>query len=134
MRTITSVSCNHKINEMTTKEVAQKLVSHYNAGELDQITELYDENVVSIEKDGSGDHGHIQGLEARKQKTEQWQNMMETHNATASEPLVSENQFAVRFEFDCTQRDTGERMQVDEIGIYHVRDGKIVREQFWYGE
>lgn len=42
------------------------------------------------------------------------------------------DQFAVRITMDITPKATGERMTLDEICLYTVRDGKIVEERFYY--
>ena len=118
---------------MNIQDIANNLVTWYNAGEIDKITDLYSDKLVSIENDGEGHMARVEGLEARKQKTEQWYNMVETHSMKASEPLVAANHFAINFKFDTTFKESGERMQMSEIAVYHVKDGKIVREQFWYG-
>ena len=37
------------------------------------------------------------------------------------------------FEFDTTNKQSGKRSQMKEVGIYTVNDGgKIVREEFFY--
>jgi ketosteroid isomerase-like protein len=44
---------------------------------------------------------------------------------------VNGDQFALRFSMDVTPKG-GARLQMDEIGLYTVRDGKIVEERFFY--
>ena len=34
---------------------------------------------------------------------------------------------------DMTVKETGARMKMDEVGVYTVKDGKIVEERFFYG-
>jgi hypothetical protein len=33
---------------------------------------------------------------------------------------------------DVTFKGSGQRMQLDEVGLYTVKDGRIVREEFFY--
>jgi ketosteroid isomerase-like protein len=33
---------------------------------------------------------------------------------------------------DVTNKESGQRVQMREVGIYQVKDGKIVREEFAY--
>lgn len=40
----------------------------------------------------------------------------------------------VRFTFDVTIKANGHRMTMDEMGLYTVADGKIVREEFFYAQ
>lgn len=43
-----------------------------------------------------------------------------------------DDRFAVRFTYDITNKPSGMRMQMDEIGVFTVADGKVVREEFFY--
>jgi len=40
--------------------------------------------------------------------------------------------FILRFKYDVTPKQTGKRMTLDETGLYTVRDGKIIKEEFFY--
>jgi len=42
------------------------------------------------------------------------------------------SQFAVKYEYDTTFKPTGERLQMIEMALYTVADGKIVHEHFFY--
>ena len=44
----------------------------------------------------------------------------------------NDNRFAVRFAFDVTNKPSGKRMKMDEIGLFTVEKGKITREEFFY--
>ena len=47
--------------------------------------------------------------------------------------LHGDDRFAVIFEFDATNKHSGQRTQMKEVGVYTVDDGgKIVREEFYY--
>jgi hypothetical protein len=48
-------------------------------------------------------------------------------------PWVGATGFAVRYAIDVTQKSTGQRHQMEEIAVYTVKDGKIVREEFHFG-
>ncbi len=43
------------------------------------------------------------------------------------------DQFVVRFKMDLTQKETGNRIQMDEVGVYTIKNGKIAEERFFYG-
>jgi hypothetical protein len=47
-------------------------------------------------------------------------------------PFLGDNQFAVQYTFDATFKPTGQRSQMTEMALYTVKDGKIVKEQFFY--
>nr|WP_287213810.1 SnoaL-like domain-containing protein [Mesorhizobium sp.] len=38
----------------------------------------------------------------------------------------------MRFKFDITPKATGERVSMDEVGLYTVKNGKIAEERFYY--
>jgi hypothetical protein len=38
------------------------------------------------------------------------------------------DQFAVSFMFDVTRKTTGEKVTLEEVGVYTVKDDKITRE------
>ena len=117
---------------MTTKEVARKLVNYGKQGKwMEAQAELYAEDAVSIEPAGTPWES-AEGMDAIKKKAEQWSGMIEEfHGNEIGEPIVSGNFFAVRMQSDTTMKGAG-RMQLDELGIYEVKDGKVVKEQFFY--
>ena len=55
----------------------------------------------------------------------------ETHSIVLSEPVIAGDYFSVSMVFDLTLQERG-RVQLSEIGVYRVRQGKIVSEQFFY--
>ncbi|MER8430234.1 nuclear transport factor 2 family protein [Mesorhizobium caraganae] len=54
------------------------------------------------------------------------------HGGSVEGPYVNGDQFAVRFKFDITPKATGERVTMDEVGVYTVKNGKITEERFYY--
>jgi len=120
---------------MNTKEIAEKLVKWCKEGDYETpYQQLYSPNIVSIENDGKGEGGIAEGFEGLQKKGEWWQENFEMHSSTVSEPMVADNWFSVRFEMDTTHKPSGNRSTMSEIGVYQVKDGKIVKEQFFYDE
>jgi SnoaL-like protein len=121
----------------TLKATAEKLVAHCRAHtEMQGLDELYDPGAVSVEAmpmPGS-DSAETKGVAGIKGKHEWWQGAMEMHSATTDGPyLHGDDRFAVIFEFDTTEKASGKRNQMKEVGIYTVNPaGKIVREEFYY--
>jgi hypothetical protein len=117
---------------MTTVEIANKLVALCSAGNWQQVhDELYHADAESIEPDGTT-WGNVKGMEAIANKGKQWQGMIEEyHGNTVSEPLVAGNFFTVRMVSNTTMKGMG-RMQFEELCMYEVKDGKIIKEQFFY--
>lgn len=120
---------------MNAMEIGQDLVALCNAGnEQSVMDKYYDNQIVSIEGPG-GDEAmaRLKGLDAVKQKSAWWYDNHTVHALKASGPYVGSNpdQFVVRFELDVTPKD-GDRMQMDEVGVYKVSNDKIVEEAFLY--
>ena len=98
---------------------------------MQAIKELYDQNIVSREMPGLPNEV-IKGKEAVTKKSEDWyDNVEEYHGGDISDPLVAENHFSCKMSFDCTFKGQG-RMQMEELGVFTVNNGKIVEEQFYY--
>ncbi|WP_299761554.1 nuclear transport factor 2 family protein [uncultured Dokdonia sp.] len=117
---------------METKEIAEKLVSWCNKGDYASCYQnLYSPNIVSIEPKGA-EMEEVQGMEAVAKKGVWWEETFEVHSSKVSEPTVADSWFSVRFEMDTTHRPSGYRSQSSEIAVYEVKDGKIVKEQFFY--
>lgn len=120
---------------MSAAEIGQKLVQLCNEGRAeDAVREFYDNNVVSIEAQEMPEMpARMEGLEAIAQKNAWWFDNHEVHAMNAQGPFVGlrEDQFAVRFDLDVTPKG-GERMQMSEVAIYTIANGKIVQEEFLY--
>ena len=115
---------------MTVFEVADRLVAL--CGErkfLETGDELWAENVVSIEP-MTGDMARLEGRHAVRAKGEWWVGAHEIHECIMGEPYFNGNSFVVQYKLDVTERATGNRRVLDELGQYSVVDGKIVEEVF----
>jgi hypothetical protein len=119
---------------MTTLEVGQKLVALCREGKHEQAAEsLYHRDIVSIEAAGSVNAPReVRGLQAVLGKAKQWSDQNQIHATAADGPWPLDDRFIVHFKFDITQKRTGQRTQLDEAALYTVKDGKIVREEFFY--
>ena len=53
------------------------------------------------------------------------------HGGFTGAPQVAGNYFSVAMGMDCTMKGAG-RIKMDEIAVYEVKDGKIVKEQFFF--
>jgi ketosteroid isomerase-like protein len=118
---------------MNTKEIAAKLIAHCrNANWSAAQTELFAEDAVSIEQQPSpAFERETKGRAAIIEKGRKFDAMIETvHSLSVTEPIVAENSFACRMAMDVTMKGQP-RMQMSEICVYGVKDGKIVSEQFF---
>lgn len=127
---MTSTACAPVARE-TVERIANRLVALCRQQQYQQaIQELYSPDIVSVEMNGQPHR--VQGFEALRQKEEQWEADFEVHSITVSEPLISDNEFAVVMQLDATHRPSGQRMPMSEICVYEVANGQIVREYFIY--
>jgi hypothetical protein len=118
---------------MTTAEVAERFNLLAKENNWNQIQEeLFAENAVSLEPPGAPGLQSAEGLEAIKQKGKAFADSVEEmYGGYCSAPLVAGNFFSVAMGMDGSFKGMG-RMKMDEIALYEVKDGKIVREQFFY--
>ena len=118
---------------MTTKDVANRFNELAQSGQWDKIQEeLFADNAVSIEPANSPGLKTVEGLGAiRKQGEEVNQAVEEMHGGYSTEPVIAGNHFSLAMGMDVTMKGMG-RMKMDEIAVYEVKDGKIVKEQFFY--
>ncbi len=118
---------------MTTTEVANRLIELCQNGHWDAAQdELYADNAVSIEPEGSQGPIVTEGLAGIKGKSKKWEEMVEeVHSNKIEGPLVADNFFSVTMTLDVTFKGMP-RMTMGEVCVYEVADGKIVKEQFFH--
>jgi len=118
---------------MSTAEVANQLVAFCKGNKyLEAVETLYAEDIVSVEATEHGGSREMRGKQAVKGKNEWWFQAYEVHSASVTGPFVSPERFAVLYSFDSTRKDTGERTVFNEVAVYTVENGKIIREEFLY--
>jgi len=117
---------------MTTKDVANRLVELCRTGRWDLAqAELYHPECESIEPKGAPME-YIKGMEAIKQKGEHWGSMVEEmHGAEVSDPIVAGDFFTISMVMDVTYKGAP-RKKDPELCVYEVKDGKVIKEQFFY--
>ena len=120
---------------MTTQEVADRFYQLSESNQWDKIQdELYADDAESVEPPKAETQGlrNVKGRDALKEKANQFNNMVEEmHGGYCSKPVVAGNFFSVAMGIDATYKGMG-RMNMDEIAVYEVKDGKIVKEQFFF--
>jgi ketosteroid isomerase-like protein len=121
-------------SNMKVNEIAKRYVELCKAGKFDEcLNELFAEDAVSVEAFAPpGQDPTSSGLAAIRAKGEWWTNNHEVHGGEVHGPYPNGDRFAVRFAFDLTFKPTGKRQKMDEIGLFTVKDGKIIREEFFY--
>jgi ketosteroid isomerase-like protein len=124
---------NTQVETMNAQQVASRLVQLCREGKnVEAINELYDDNIVSIEPEGSPMAGKTVGKQAVLESTNRWFDSVEQlHSVAISNPLVSDDFFACTMNIDATYKEHG-RNVMNELCVFEVRDGKIVNDQFFY--
>lgn len=119
---------------MNTLEIARQLVDLCRQGRNDEaVNTLFADNAVSVEAVAMpGGSAEASGIAAIRGKGEWWRANHEIHSATVTGPWPHGNRFVVGFQYDVTIKLTGQRMQMDEVGLFTIEGGKIVREEFFY--
>jgi SnoaL-like domain len=113
--------------KMSTEEVAAKVVELVRKQAwYEALDSLYDKDVVSVEATAP----ESRGKEAVRGKIDWWVNAMEVHSFEAGEPFVAHDRFVVQYDADVTDKESKKRRHLSEVGVYTVKDGKIVREEF----
>lgn len=119
---------------METKEIAAKLVEYCRTNQWERAyRELFAENARCIEAKESPMFpietiGRDAMIEKGKKFTEQ---LEKVHAAEISEPLVAGSYITLRSSMSADFKGFG-KVDMEEIGLYHVENGKIVSEQFFY--
>ena len=120
---------------MELKEIAAELVAGCREGrERANLDKLYAADAVSVEAADQGNGREVRGLAAIHAKHDWWESANEMTGVTVSDPMPhGDDRFAVIFEMEGRDKASGESFAMREVGVYHVADGKIVREEFFYG-
>jgi hypothetical protein len=117
---------------MSTQQIAERLaelcrIPDYTTAQK----ELYANDAISIEPYASPEfQKETKGLDAILEKGKKFESMTEEmHGTQISEPLVTGDSFCFVLDMDITMKGKG-RMNMKEICLYQVKDGKIVLESF----
>ncbi len=120
---------------MSAKEVGEKLVAFCKKGaNMESINTLYHDDVESIEAgDAPGMERHMKGIAAVRKKNEWWMENHEVHESEVEGPLPhGDDRFCVIFRYDITNKPSKQRMQMKEVGLFTLKDGKVIKEEFFY--
>ena len=118
---------------MTTQAIADQLVSLLRAGDFNGVyDQLFHPTEVRHVEPQSPYFPELTGVEAIKAKDAQMQaGIAEFKGMEVGEPAVAKDYFSIPYKASFVLQD-GTAVDLDEIILYEVRDGKIVLEQFFY--
>jgi hypothetical protein len=121
-----------------TLEVGKKLVELCSKGKnMEAVEKLYDPKIVSIEAHGDEKMpARMEGIGAIKEKHEWWFANNEVHpGAQVHGPFPHGDRFIVYYTSEITPKAgpmAGQRIKLQECGLYTVKNGKVVHEEFFY--
>jgi len=116
-----------------TMEVGRKLVDFCKRGDnLKAVEALYSKDVESVEAMPMPEMAGKKGIDAVIKKNQKWMDDNEVNSVSIEGPFPLGDRFAVHYKFDATNRNTKERMKMEEVALYSVKNGKIVKEEFFY--
>jgi hypothetical protein len=116
----------------STQQVADRLVELCRSGKMSEAQqELWAEDVICISPDMAGGpavttKGRHENMEREKKFAEM---IEEVFDNTISSPVVAGNVFAISWSMDVKLKGR-DRMTMDEICVYNLKDGKIAQEQY----
>ncbi|MBV8657301.1 MAG: nuclear transport factor 2 family protein [Burkholderiales bacterium] len=119
---------------MNTMDIAKKLVVLCKEGKQEEAkSTLYAEDAVSVEAAmPPGMEREAHGIAAIVAKGKWWRDNHDIHSVVINGPWPHDDRFIINFEYDVTHKPTNQRMQMSDVGLYTVKNGKIVREEFFY--
>ncbi len=119
---------------MTASEIAKAYVGLCKEGKNGECLDtLFAKDAVSVEAAAPpGGERTVKGLEAIHGKSKWWTDNHTVHKAEVFGPYPHDDRFAVRFLYDVTNKPSGKRFTMDEVGVFTVANGKITREEFFY--
>lgn len=118
---------------MTTQEIADRMGLLFKENKWTEIqNELFSDDVESIEPPHARGIQSVKGIDAVRNKGAEFNKLVEeVHGGFVGDPIVAGNFIAVAMGMDMTMKGMG-RVKMDEIALYEVKDGKIIKEQFFY--
>ena len=118
---------------LTTQEIAARFHELAQQEKWFEIQdEFFTENVTSTDPADSPYFGYAEGKADVRKKGEDFVKRIEAvHSASTTAPVVGGNHFAVGRDIDITVQGHG-RIQINQVMLYEVKDGRIISEQFFY--
>jgi SnoaL-like domain len=119
---------------MSAQEIGTKYVAMCKEGKQEEVlSELFSPEAVSVEAFAPpGKDRTVKGIEGIRGKSKWWRENHTVHKAETFGPYPHDDRFAVRFVYDITHKPSNRRFTMDEVALFTVASGKIVKEEFFY--
>lgn len=110
------------------REYAQRLIDLTIANDEPGMLALYADNVESKEATAPASVG----LDAIKAKFQMWQSMVTDAVFTPVSVVADGNTIIIEWSGRVTLAASGRLAELDEVAVHEIRNGKIVKERFFY--
>ena len=110
-------------------QIGADLVALFNANKAQAVEKKWASPDMAV-VEGSG---HAFTGAALHKRNEEWYKTTTLLGGSAEGPYVGATGFSVKFRLHTRDNASGKESTMEEIGVYTVRDGRIVREEFMYG-
>jgi ketosteroid isomerase-like protein len=110
------------------RRIARSIVTATSVSDDKRMLSLYADSVESEEAGQLPTYG----IEAIKQKTEQWNKMVSDSKWHARNLWADGQTVIIEWEAQLTLRPGNRKTLFREIAVHEVRNGKIVRERYYY--
>ena len=115
---------------MTTREIAERLVELIREQRfVEAVEELYAADVSSRENC----EPPISGYDAVLANNRRWVETMKVERFEVPSYYVDGDTIIIEMDSDFTHAETGQTFHSEQVGVYKVRDGKIISTRFYYG-
>lgn len=121
----------------STLEVGKKLVELCRKNRnVEAVDSLYSPDIHSVEAMSMPNMPkEMKGIKDVRKKNVDWIANHDIHSNEIMGPFPNGDRFIVHAKYDVTAKSgpmAGKRMQIEEGCLYTVKDGKIVKEEFFY--
>jgi ketosteroid isomerase-like protein len=116
---------------MDIRELAEDFAELCAEGRGEEAAKKYWAEDIATYEAMPGDYAETHGIAEAMEKAQWWFANHEVHEMEVEGPWVNGDQFMLYWEIEVTPKD-GERMEMEEIVLYTVKDGKIVEERYFY--
>lgn len=115
----------------TAAQIGADLVALFNVGRGDEVQDKWwSPEVTSVE--GHGVALAWVGKRSAEAKNADWMKQHTILGASAEGPYLGASGFAVKYQMHVRENASGRELRMDEVGVYTVAEGKIIREEFMY--
>ena len=122
-------------NSKATKEIAYQIKNNTQNGDFNaNYDNFYADDVVAYEPEGNafGVVRELKGRNAIAERANGFHQMIDqVLSRTTSEPLIAGEYFTFHLRQEFMLKGIG-YFQLDELCLFRVKDGKIVREEYFY--